>query len=73
MTYTVRTDPFVERLDSKYQDTDSEYSRAARSSHIWEINLPDGLGEGLHTVEIKSEDEFGQQRAGAMTFEILNQ
>jgi hypothetical protein len=73
MTYVVRTDPFVERLDSRYLNTDSEYSPAARSAHIWEMNLPDGLDEGLHTVEIESEDEFGQQREGAMTFEILNQ
>ncbi|MFT7471456.1 MAG: hypothetical protein ACI8XU_001352 [Kiritimatiellia bacterium] len=73
MTYVVRTDPFVERLDRLYQDTDSEYSPAARSAHIWEMNLPDDLGEGLHTVEIKSEDEFGQRREGAMTFEIIDQ
>ncbi|MDE0980948.1 MAG: calcineurin-like phosphoesterase C-terminal domain-containing protein [Gammaproteobacteria bacterium] len=73
MTYTVRTDPFVERLDSRYQDTDSEYSPAARSAHIWEMSLPDGLSEGLHTIEIRTEDEFSQQREGAMTFEIINQ
>jgi hypothetical protein len=73
MTYVVRTDPFVERLDSIYQDTDSEYSPAARSAHIWEMGLPDGLGEGLHTVRIRTEDEFGQRREGAMTFEIIDQ
>lgn len=73
MTYAVRTDPFVDRLDSRYQDTDSEYSPAARSAHIWEMNLPNGLDEGLHTVRIRTEDEFGQQREGAMTFEIIDQ
>lgn len=73
MTYAVRTDPFVARLDSRYQDTDSEYRPATRSAHIWEINLPGDLDEGLHTIEIQSEDEFGQQREGVMTFEILNQ
>jgi len=73
MTYAVRSDPFVERLASKYQDTDSEYSPARRSAHIWELNLPEDLDEGLHTIEVQSEDEFGQQRAGAMTFEILTQ
>jgi hypothetical protein len=73
MTYIVRTDPFVEGLDRRYQDTDSEYSPAARSAHIWEMNLPDGLDVGLHTVEIQTEDEFGQQREGAMTFEITDQ
>lgn len=73
MTYAVRTDPFVERLDSKYQDTDSEYSPARRSAHIWEMNLPDSLDEGVHAINIQSEDEFGQRREGAMTFEIIAQ
>ncbi len=73
MTYTVRTDPFAERLAGRYQDTDSEYSPAARSAHIWEMDLPRGLAAGIHTIEIQSEDEFGQQREGTMTFEILNQ
>lgn len=72
MTYTVRPDPFVERLASRYQDTDNDYSDAARSAHIWELSLPAGLDEGLHTIEIQSEDEFGQRREAAMTFEILS-
>ncbi|MBL4581791.1 MAG: calcineurin-like phosphoesterase C-terminal domain-containing protein [Gammaproteobacteria bacterium] len=73
MIYAVRTDPFMERLDSKYQNTDYQYSPAARSAHIWEMNLPAGLGEGLHTIEIQTEDEFGQMREGVMTFEIIDQ
>ena len=73
MTYAVRTDPFVERLSSKYQESETEYSAAARSAHIWEIELPEGLAAGLHSIEIQSKDEFGQQREGAMTFEIIDQ
>lgn len=73
MTYAVRTDPFMEMLDRKYKDSDNEYSPPARSAHIWEMNLPDGLDEGLHSIEIQSEDEFSQKREGAMTFEIINQ
>ena len=37
------------------------------------MSLPDGLSEGLHTIEIRTEDEFSQQREGVMTFEIINQ
>ncbi len=73
MNYAVRTDPFVERLSSKYQETENEYNPAARSAHIWEMNLPTGLAAGIHRIEIQAEDEFGQQRQGAMTFEIINQ
>ncbi|PCI77156.1 MAG: hypothetical protein COB20_08835 [SAR86 cluster bacterium] len=72
MNYAVRIDPFVERLNSRYQETDSEYSAAVRSAHIWEIDLPRGLSVGIHTIRIRTEDEFGQQRDGAMTFEIID-
>jgi len=72
MNYAVRTDPFVERLSSRYRDTENDYSPARRSAHIWEMELPSGLAVGLHTIEIQSEDEFGQKRQGAMTFEIID-
>ncbi len=71
MIYTVRTDPFVERLSNAYRDTDNEYSPAARSAHVWEADLPDNLDPGLHSIEVRSEDEFGQQQNGAMTFELI--
>lgn len=73
MNYVVRSDPFIERLSSMYQETENEYSPAARSAHIWEMDLPEGLIAGLHVIEIQAEDEFGQQRQGAITFEILDQ
>lgn len=73
MVYAVRTDPFVERLSSRYQETENEYNSAARSAHIWEMDLPEGLAPGIHTIEIQSEDEFAQKRQGAMTFEITDQ
>jgi len=69
--YTVRTDPLVEKLRSTYQDTDSEYSAPTRSAHIWELDLPAGMETGLHRIEVQAEDEFGQSRTGAMTFEIV--
>lgn len=73
MLYTVRTDPLIEKLNSDYQDTENEYSDATRSAHIWEMDLPSELSTGIHTIEIQTEDEFGQQRQGAMTFEIIDQ
>ncbi len=70
MTYTVRTDPFVERLHAQYAGSDNEYGTPTRSSHVWEYALPDQLPPGLHLIEIETEDEFGQQQRGLMTFEI---
>lgn len=71
MTYTVRTDPFVERLHGRYAETDSAYGRPVRSSHIWEAELPENIGPGLHRVIVISEDEFGQEQRGTFTFELL--
>lgn len=72
MTYTVRTDPFVERLHAQYAESDNAYGSATRSAHIWELPLPDRLTPGLHLIEIESEDEFGQRNRGVMTFEVLD-
>ncbi len=71
MTYKVRTDPFVESTYLALQDTDGTMDRPTRSSHIWELPLPDSLPAGLNRVEVISEDEFGQTRRGAMSFEVL--
>lgn len=70
MNYVVRTDPFIEKL-SKYEDTENAYSGVSRSAHIWEINIPEELNPGLHSIKVDSLDEFGQSRNGAMTFEIF--
>lgn len=73
MTYTVRTDPYFERLQQTYANTDSAFGSAQRSSHIWELALPSDMAPGLHHVEVTSLDEFGQRQRGHFTFEILSQ
>lgn len=69
LRYIVRADPFAERLD-RYADTDSEYSQAARSTHIWELDLPPNLSVGMHWIKVESLDEFGQSNSSAIAFEI---
>jgi len=71
MRYTVRTDPYVERVHSAYEGTDDSFGSARRSSHIWELPLPDSLTPGLHHVVVTTLDEFGQRQRGNFTFEIL--
>lgn len=71
MTYTVRTDPFVERAAERFADSDDAFSGATRSAHIWEWPLPTSLSPGLHHVMVTSEDEFGQRQQGNFSFELL--
>ncbi|MBT8145529.1 MAG: calcineurin-like phosphoesterase C-terminal domain-containing protein [Gammaproteobacteria bacterium] len=71
MTYSVRTDPYVERVHARYAETSDSYGRATRSSHIWELPVSNSLEPGLHHIKVTSEDEFGQRQRGDFTFEIL--
>ncbi len=71
MRYTVRTDPFVDRVHARYRDTEDSYGRATRSSHIWEFDLPETMTPGLHLVEVTSEDEFGQHNRQGLSFEVM--
>lgn len=71
MTYTMRTDPFAERLHQHLADTDHAIGSPTLSSHMWELPLPAVLAPGVHRIEVFSEDEFGQQGRRAFSFEIL--
>jgi len=71
MTYTVRTDPYLEKLHQQTPEGDESYNAPTRSAHIWEMPMPDNLAPGIHVISIKSEDEFGQTQNSALSFEIL--
>jgi hypothetical protein len=71
MQYVVRTDPFMEKIVRQYADTDSAFTSAVGSAHIWEYELPTNLIPGLHNIVVESEDEFGQQQRGVFTFELI--
>lgn len=72
MTYRVRTDPLAERLYAELADTDNATGRPTRSAHIWELALPPTLTSGVHRIKIDSEDEFGRQRHGHLSFEVTD-
>ena len=70
MSYRVRLDPFIERLYEEFRNTDDAYPTPDRSSHIWELTIPDNLNSGLHRIVVNSTDEFGQSQRGTFTFEL---
>lgn len=71
MENVLRNDPFMERLAQRFAGTDDRFSGPQPSSHIWELVLPADLGPGLHTVRVRSEDEFGQNASAAFSFEVV--
>jgi hypothetical protein len=70
MRYVVRTDPFMEKAYSRLAETRDAFPRPAVSSHIWEFDLPQNLAPGIHSAVVESEDEFGQQQRGVLSFEV---
>ncbi|HEX6240025.1 MAG TPA: calcineurin-like phosphoesterase C-terminal domain-containing protein, partial [Polyangiales bacterium] len=67
----LRTDPFQERQYAQYRGTDSAVGRPEPSSHIWEYPLPADLKPGVHTVQVRSRDNFGQEASDSFSFEVL--
>ncbi len=72
MTHVLRTDPGFERIHARYEGTDDAVGAPAVSSHVWELQLPADLGPGAHTLEVRTLDEFGQQRQGRAAFEVTH-
>jgi len=70
MTYVVRTDPFVERVNQQLLGTDQAIGPATVSAHIWELPLPAALPAGVNRIEVFSLDEFGEQHQRAFSFEV---
>ena len=70
MHYVVRTDPFMETAYSQLAGTQDAFPAPAASAHIWELDLPAGIEPGIHNVVVESEDEFGQQQRGVLSFEV---
>ena len=68
----LQTDPFMERQFARYADSDDAFSEPVPSSHIWEYDLL-GLDTGVHTVWVRSEDEFGQRASRRFNFEVVEE
>lgn len=70
MRYVVRTDPFMEGAFRRFADTEEAFVPPAPSAHIWEFDLPEDLAPGVHSIVVETEDEFGQQQRGVLSFEV---
>ena len=45
--------------------TKKSFVNVAPSSHLWEADLPDDLGVGVHTLSVRAVDEFGRTHHAA--------
>jgi len=71
MTRAFRTDPFVEELYLRSQNSKKSWVKAEPSSHVWTASLPPKLEPGAHTITVRAKDEYGQKHLGHKLFELL--
>lgn len=69
MQPVLRSDPFMQRLFERFAGTSDAFSAPQPSSHLWEHPLP-SLKAGLHSVRVRTLDEFGQTADKALAFEL---
>ena len=66
-------DPYFVKM-RKWEDEKNIYryswAKGSRSLHIWEAVLPKNLSEGLHIINIKSTDMFGQTFAAKRLIKV---
>jgi hypothetical protein len=70
MQRAARTDPFVEDVFARNAATKKPWVQPGVSTHLWEMRLPDTLGEGTHRIAVRGTDEFGRPHAAAMVVEV---
>lgn len=73
MQYRLRTDPLAERLHAQLEGSDAATGAPSRSTHLWQLDLPDDLAPGIHRVLLHSRDEFGQENRLGFSFELLQE
>jgi hypothetical protein len=74
MTHTLRTDPYFEaakRLEEgQTPPPGRKLPKAGQSRHMWVAGMPETLGAGLHVVEVRTTDMFGQEFESSRAFRV---
>ncbi len=73
MAQVARTDPFVEETYARNVATKKPWVSPVRSTHIWELGLPESLGAGVHRLEVRASDEYGRAAAAVMMLEVVGE
>jgi hypothetical protein len=66
-----RIDPFVQEVYGRNPAATKPWVKPELSSHVWQTNLPGGLGAGAHRVTVLARDEHGRSHSAAMVLEVV--
>ena len=67
-----RIDPFCVSLLNNHKDAYTKWIEPNQSNHIWTGKLPFNLPPGVHTIKVRTVDQYGASFKTASLFEILN-
>ena len=70
MNQQVMKSPFFDRLIKENKDKFRSWIQPCPSNHFWTSPLPADLKPGLHTIVVKTTDQFGNTFSGKAIFEI---
>jgi 3',5'-cyclic AMP phosphodiesterase CpdA len=70
MQRTARTDPFVEEVFERNGATRKPWVKPIKSTHVWQIGLPEQLAPGSYRVSVRATDEHGRPHAATMLLEV---
>ena len=70
MTPSPRVDALVGKLRLPIRDRSEFWTPLRNSSHIWAAPLPRDLDPGVHRLELRAVDEYGQVHRGARLVEV---
>lgn len=68
----IRTDPYFVSLLSTHKDKYPDWIESHISNHIWTGNFPDGLEPGVHSLEVRTVDQYGKIYRSVTIFEVSN-
>ncbi len=63
-------DPYLVEAFARHRDSIKSWVQPVPSTHLYVAELPDGLGAGTYTVNVRATDEFGSIHRGSRILEI---
>lgn len=72
MNNTIMADPHFEMIFKKYKDDYPDWIEPRKCNHIWTATLPNNLKTGIHTLTIKTIDQYGYIYKKSRIFELAD-
>jgi hypothetical protein len=72
MERIVGIDPFAVELFQRASETIKPWVEAVPTTHLWTAHLPEDLRPGVHTINVRAIDDYGQEHVAHKVFEVYS-